>query len=464
MRWKIKTIASSEETDILEREVKICGWIRTVRAQKNFTFVTINDGSNRAGMQVILSPSLPDYTSISSQLSTGSSVAITGKIVKSPGKEQLYEMQATKVDIHQICPPDYPLQKKRHSNEFLRTIAHLRPRTNLQGAISRVRNCLAMSTHSFFQKNGFLYLQTPIITTSDCEGGGDLFHVTTLNLDAIPKNADKYTDYTQDFFSTPTFLTVSGQLNAEAYACALCDVYTFGPTFRAENSHTTRHLAEFWMIEPEMAFADLHDIVQIAEQYLQYLIQEVLKTCHEDLALFDQFVEKGLIERLNQLACVNFAHLTYTEAVAILKKSKASFHYPVNWGCDLQTEHERHLTDIIYQKPVVITDYPKDIKAFYMRSNSDDKTVAAFDLLVPKVGELIGGSQREERLAYLEDKVQERNLDLEKYQWYFDLRRFGSVPHSGFGLGFERLVQFVCGVENIRDVVAFPRVSGSALF
>ena len=373
-------------------------------------------------------------------------------------------MQAKKLHLLGSAPNDYPLQKKRHSFDFLRTIAHLRPRTNTQGAVARVRSRLAFATHRFFQERGYVYLQSPIITGSDCEGAGEMFQVTTLNLDNPPKNEEGRVDFTKDFFGQKAFLTVSGQLNGEAYASALSDIYTFGPTFRAENSHTSRHLAEFWMIEPELAFADLPIIATLAEEYLKALIADVLENCEEDLQFFNQFIEKGLIDRLTQVRDTPFLRITYTEAINILEKSGRSFEYPAVWGSDLQSEHERYLAEDYYKSPIILTDYPKEIKAFYMRENEDGKTVAALDVLVPKIGEIIGGSQREERYDILKAKFEKHHLDLETYQWYLDLRKYGSVPHGGFGLGFERLVQFTTGIDNIRDAIAFPRIPGNCDF
>ncbi len=431
-------------------KITLCGWVRTIRKQKTFAFIDLNDGSCLKGFQIIAG----EGVSVD-DIHTGSSVRIDGTIVESPGGGQSTELAAEKIHVYDPCAhEDYPLQKKRHSVEFLRTIAHLRPRTNLQGAVARVRNALAYGVHNFFQERGFLYLHSPILTASDCEGAGELFQVTTLDL------TQGHEDFSSDFFGKQTFLTVSGQLNAEAFACALSDVYTFGPTFRSENSHTARHLAEFWMIEPEMAFADLNDDMESAEAFVKHCIKHVLDTCPEDMEFFDKFVEKGLIDRLQKVISADFARLPYTEAIEILEKSGKSFEFPHEWGADLQTEHERYLAEEHLKKPVFITDYPKSLKAFYMRDNDDGRTVAAMDLLVPKIGELIGGSQREERLDILTEKATAHKLDLDAYKWYIDLRRYGSVPHSGYGLGFERLIQFTTGVENIRDVIPFPRVSG----
>lgn len=453
MRTKIKQIFQSEGhgTSLIGKEITVKGWVRTVRAQKNFSFIEVNDGSTLSNLQVISETEIPQ------DLTTGASVVVIGKIVESPGKNQKVELAAATVALLGTANPEsYPLQKKRHSFEFLRTIAHLRPRTNTQGAVARVRNSLAFATHKFFQERGFLYVHTPIITASDCEGAGQQFKVTTLEGGNV--------DYTKDFFSKPAYLTVSGQLNGEIYACALSDIYTFGPTFRAENSNTTRHLAEFWMIEPEMAFANLQDDMECAESYLKYILTHLLNDCEEDIAFFDQFIENGLINRLANVINSPFEHLPYTKAIDILKKSGKTFEYSCDWGCDLQSEHERYLAEEVFKKPLILTDYPKEIKAFYMRGNEDGKTVAAMDVLVPKIGEIIGGSQREERYDVLKQKIIDCKLDPEAYWWYLDLRKYGSVPHAGFGAGFERLILFATGMENIRDVIPFPRYPGSADF
>ncbi|MDN3509441.1 MAG: asparagine--tRNA ligase [Candidatus Neptunochlamydia sp.] len=456
-RQKIKSILQADES-IIGQTLLVCGWIRTVRDQKTFAFIEITDGSSFSNFQVIANPEMIK------DLSTGAAIAVSGEIVKSPGNKQKYEMQAKELRLLGDTPDDYPLQKKHHSFDFLRTIAHLRPRTNTQGAVARVRSRLAYATHRFFQEKGYVYLQSPIITGSDCEGAGEMFQVTTLNLDNTPKNDEGKIDFTKDFFGQKAFLTVSGQLNGEAYASALSDIYTFGPTFRAENSHTSRHLAEFWMIEPELAFADLPIIATLAEEYLKTLVSDVLENCSEDLQFFNQFIEKGLIDRLTQVRDTPSLRLTYTEAIEILEKSGRSFEYPVKWGSNLQSEHERYLAEEYCKSLIILTDYPKEIKAFYMRENGDEKTVAALDVLVPKIGEIIGGSQREERYDVLKAKFEKHHLDLETYQWYLDLRKYGSVPHGGFGLGFERLVQFTTGIDNIRDAIAFPRVAGNCDF
>ncbi|MCE5294884.1 MAG: asparagine--tRNA ligase [Chlamydiales bacterium] len=464
MRTKVKTLLAQEHSIIVGKEFTIKGWVKTVRNQKTNTFVEVNDGSCFTNIQVVVDPSLPGYEKIATNLATGVAVEVIGKVVESPGQNQNIEMHPTKFEIvGNIDPDNYPLQKKRHSFEFLRTIAHLRPRTNTFGAVARVRNAAAMATHLFFQQRGFLYVHTPVITASDCEGAGAMFQVTTLDLQKPPVKEGKV-DYTQDFFAKPSYLTVSGQLNGETYACALSDIYTFGPTFRAENSNTSRHLAEFWMIEPEMAFADINDDKECAESYIKYVVKHVLEHCQDDMAFFNQYIEPGVIERLQKVVDTPFEHSTYTYAIRVLQKSGKTFQYPVEWGLDLQSEHERYLTEEFFNKPVILTDYPRKIKSFYMRDNDDGKTVACMDVLVPKIGEIIGGSQREERIDVLERKLQEFNLDPQSYQWYLDLRRHGSVPHSGFGLGFERLLQFITGLDNIRDVIPFPRYPGNADF
>jgi asparaginyl-tRNA synthetase len=463
MRTKIQQIISVENFEpLIGKTVTVSGWVRTIRDQKNFAFIEISDGSTLANLQVILESSQKDFEKIP-QITTGTSVSIEGEIVKSLGKNQKVELKASKLNIFGLCDAEtFPLQKKRHSFEFLRTIAHLRSRTNTQGAVLRVRNTLAFAIHEFFQERGFLYVQTPIITASDCEGGGELFRVTTLN--EFKKLPNGSIDFSQDFFGKAAYLTVSGQLNGETLACALSDIYTFGPTFRAENSNTSRHLAEFWMIEPEMAFATLKEDMECAESFLKFVIRRALDRSFEDLQFFDQFIEKGLLDRLRSIVAQPFAHLTYTEAVTILEKAPKKFEYPVAWGKDLQSEHERYLAEDYCKKPVILTDYPQQIKAFYMRMNEDGKTVSAMDVLVPKIGEIIGGSQREERLDVLEQKIEKMGFKKEDYWWYLELRKFGTVPHAGFGLGFERLVQFVTGMENIRDVIPFPRFPGHADF
>jgi len=455
MRIKIKQILHAKDPSLLiEKKVTVSGWIRTVRDQKTFAFIELNDGTTLANLQIIADASLID----SSKLTTGASISATGILVESPGKNQALEVKAEKIELIGACSAEtFPLQKKRHSFEFLRTIAHLRPRTNTQGAVLRVRSALAFATHLFFHQRGFYYVQTPLITGSDCEGGGEMFRVTTLE-------PGKPADFSKDFFGKPAYLTVSGQLEGEILALALSDIYTFGPTFRAENSNTSRHLAEFWMIEPEMAFATLKDNMECAESYLKFCVNYVLEHCREDIQFFDKFIENGLIQRLQHVATSPFAHITYTNAIEILKKSGKNFEFPVEWGTDLQSEHERYLAEEHAKKPVILTDYPAEIKSFYMRQNDDGKTVAAMDVLVPKIGEIIGGSQREERLDILETKIADFGLNREDYWWYLQLREYGSVPHAGFGLGFERLVLFTTGMENIRDVIPFPRYPGHADF
>ncbi|XP_062189639.1 asparagine--tRNA ligase, chloroplastic/mitochondrial-like [Phragmites australis] len=456
------------------KELAVRGWVRTCRAQRTVTFVEVNDGSCLSNMQCVLTPDTEGYDQIDS-ITTGASVLVEGVVASSQGGKQKVELKVSKITvIGKSDPTSFPIQKKRASREFLRTVAHLRPRTNTFGAVARVRNALAYATHKFFQDNGFVWVSSPIITASDCEGAGEQFYVTTLISNSgeggclvndIPATKDGRVDWSQDFFCKPAFLTVSGQLNGETYASALSDIYTFGPTFRAENSNTARHLAEFWMIEPELAFADLNDDMACATAYLQYVVKYILENCKEDMDFFNTWVDKGIIDRLNDVVEKNFIHLSYSDAVELLLGSKKNFEFPVKWGLDLQSEHERYITEVAFGgRPVIIRDYPKEIKAFYMRQNDDGKTVAAMDLLVPRVGELIGGSQREERLDHLEARLDEQNLNKDSYWWYLDLRRYGSVPHAGFGLGFERLVQFVTGIDNIRDVIPFPRVPGSAEF
>ncbi|MEC7839937.1 MAG: asparagine--tRNA ligase [Chlamydiota bacterium] len=467
MRTRIKQLKFPESgsDSFVGKELTVKGWVRTVRHQKTFSFIELNDGSTLTSFQVIIDENTKNYKKLVTDLTTGSSISAIGKIVESPGKKQALEMHATEIEVIGECDPEtYPLQKKRHSFEFLRSIAHLRPRTNTIGAVTRVRNALAFATHRFFQEQGFLYINTPIITGSDCEGAGEMFKVTTLDFDKTPRTKDGDVDYSEDFFGKPSFLTVSGQLNGEIYATALSDVYTFGPTFRAENSNTSRHLAEFWMIEPEMAFADLNDNMDNVEAYLKYVIGYALEHCREDMLFFNKYISEGLIDRLTQLVEEDFERTSYTYAVRILEKSGKKFQYPVKWGMDLQTEHERYLAEEFFSKPVIVSDYPKDIKAFYMRDNDDNKTVAAMDVLVPKVGEIVGGSQREERLGVLEEKLAHHGLDKESYWWYLELRKYGSVPHAGYGVGFERLVQYVTGMDNIRDVIPFPRHPGSSEF
>ncbi len=447
--------------------VVVQGWVRTRRDSKGgFSFLEVNDGSSLAGIQIVADSSLANYESDVLRLGTGCCVRVEGELRESPGKGQAVEVLAKTINVVGWVeePDSYPLQKKRHSMEFLREVAHLRPRSNTFGAVARVRNCLAAATHEFFQSRGFLYLHAPIITASDCEGAGEMFTVTTLDPAAAPRTPDGAVDYAADFFGRRTALTVSGQLAAETYACALTNVYTFGPTFRAENSNTSRHLSEFWMIEPEMAFCDLEGDVDLAEAYIKHMFRAALDRCPDDMAFFNQWIDKTAIETLEHIVASDFARITYTEAVDILTASGEAFEFPVEWGSDLQSEHERYLTERHFQKPVIVVDYPKAIKAFYMRLNDDERTVAAMDVLVPKTGEIIGGSQREERRDVLERRMRECELNPEDYWWYLDLRRYGTVPHAGFGLGFERTVQFVTGMANIRDVIPYPRTPKSAEF
>lgn len=463
--------------DRVGQTFSVRGWVRTCRAQKSVTFIEVNDGSCLSNLQCVMGSDIEGYDKVESGLiTTGASIFIDGVLVASTGSKQKVELRTTKLVLIGSCDAaTFPVQKKKASREYLRSVAHMRPRTNTFGAVARVRNALAYATHKFFQEMGFVWVASPIITASDCEGAGEQFCVTSLlpsskedvgsPISMIPSTKDGYVDWAQDFFGKPAFLTVSGQLNGETYACALSDVYTFGPTFRAEQSNTSRHLAEFWMIEPELAFANLNDDMACATAYLQYVVRFILDNCKEDMEFFNTWIEKGLITRLSNVAEKEFVQLTYTDAVELLLKAKKKFEFPVTWGCDLQSEHERYITEEAFSgSPVIIKDYPKDIKAFYMRENVDGKTVAAMDVLVPRVGELIGGSQREERLELLENRMEQLGLRKESYWWYLDLRRYGSVPHAGFGLGFERLVQFATGMENIRDVIPFPRTPGSAEF
>ena len=448
-------------------EMTVAGWVRTRRDSKaGFSFIELNDGSCQGNLQVVAPTSLPNYDSEIVKLHPGASVKVTGTLVASEGKGQAVDLKATDVKVLGFCDPmEYPLGKTRISFERLREVAHLRPRTNTFGAVARVRNTLAFATHEFFQGRGFYYFNAPLITASDCEGAGEMFQVTTLDIENPPRVKETgRVDFSQDFFGRPANLTVSGQLEAETYACALGSVYTFGPTFRAENSNTTRHLAEFWMIEPEVAFADLHDDADLAEDFLRHLICSVLKKCPEELKFFNDRIEKGLLDNLTRLSDAKFTRITYTEAIKILEKAADKFEFKPSWGVDLQSEHERYLAEETFHGPVIVMDYPRDIKAFYMRLNDDQKTVAAMDVLLPNVGEIIGGSQREERLDVLERRIRETGMDPKDYWWYCDLRRFGSVPHAGFGLGFERMVRFCTGMGNIRDVIPYPRTPQSAEF
>ena len=461
-RTKIKQIFTEA---LVDTEVWVQGWIRTRRESKTFAFLEVNDGSTIKNLQIIADQQLPGYADWIKELTTGSCVGIKGKLVPSQGKGQSVEMQAQQVEVYGTADAEtYPLQKKGHTLEFLREIAHLRARTNTFGAVYRLRNAMAFGVHQYFQDQGFLYLHTPILTGSDTEGAGEMFAVTTLPLQQIPKNDTGEIDFTQDFFGKPTHLTVSGQLNGETAALALSDIYTFGPTFRAENSNTTRHLAEFWMIEPEMAFYDLTANMDLAEDFLRYLIRIALTQHRDDLDFLTKQYDPDLINRLEFILNNPFIRITYTEAIDILISSAKSFEYPVSWGADLQSEHERFLVEEHFASPVIVTDYPKTIKAFYMRQNEDGKTVRAMDILFPGIGEIIGGSQREERYEVLLARIQEMGLSEQDYSWYLDTRRYGSAPHSGFGLGFERLLLFVTGMSNIRDVIPFPRTPGNADF
>ncbi len=449
--------------DLSGKEVLVCGWIRNIRDTKTFGFIEINDGSFFKNLQVVFDDSLDNFAEIA-KLNIGSAIKVTGHVVETPQAKQPYEIKATAVEIEGASNSEYPLQKKRHTFEYLRTIAHLRPRTNTFSAVFKVRSVLAYAIHRFFQDRGFVYVHTPIITSSDCEGAGEMFQVTTMDLNNPPRNDGGQIDYSQDFFGKYTALTVSGQLAVEPYAMAFGKVYTFGPTFRAENSNTTRHAAEFWMIEPEIAFADLNDDMKLAEDMIKYIISYVMENAKEEMDFFNEFVDKGLYKRLNSILNSDFGCITYTEAIELILKSDHEFQYPVKWGSDLQTEHERYLTEQIMKKPMFVINYPKEIKAFYMKVNDDNKTVAAMDLLVPGVGEIIGGSQREERLDVLEKRMEDMNLDKEEYGWYLDTRRFGGTKHAGFGLGFERILMYMTGMQNIRDVLSYPRTVKNAEF
>lgn len=458
-RIAIKTLYEKSD-EFGGKAVTVMGWARTVRDGKEFGFIDLNDGSSFKGVQIVFErANLENYDEIARQ-NVGASLTVKGTLVLTPEAKQPFEIKANKITVEGTSSPDYPLQKKRHSLEYLREIAYLRPRTNTFGAVFRIRSEAAFAIHEFFNSRGFVYVHTPLITGSDCEGAGAMFQVTTLPLADVPVKNGKV-DYTQDFFGKQASLTVSGQLSAEAYAMAFGSVYTFGPTFRAEKSNTTRHAAEFWMIEPEMAFADLSDDMDVAEAMVKYIIRHVMKTCPDELAFLNSFVDKGLLDRLNNVESNEFVRLPYTEAISILEPVKDKFEFPVFWGCDLQSEHERYLTEQVYGKPVFLTDYPKEIKAFYMRLNDDGKTVAAADLLVPGIGELIGGSQREERYDVLVNRIKELGMKPEDYDWYLNLRKYGGVTHSGFGLGFERMIMYLTGIGNIRDVIPFPRTVGN---
>ncbi|GAA0693870.1 asparagine--tRNA ligase [Clostridium cadaveris] len=447
----------------IDSEISICGWIRTLRDSKTFGFIELNDGTFFKNLQIVFDDSLENFKEIA-KLPISSSLTVVGKVVATPQAKQPFEIKATTIVVEGLSNSDYPLQKKRHSFEYLRSIAHLRPRSNAFSAVFRVRSVAAYAIHKFFQERGFVYTHTPIITGSDCEGAGEMFQLTTLDLKDVPKTEDGSIDFKEDFFGKETNLTVSGQLNAECFALAFKNVYTFGPTFRAENSNTARHAAEFWMIEPEIAFADLQDDMELAEDMLKYVIKYVMDECPEEMQFFSSFVDKGLLDRLTNVVSSDFGRVTYTEAVELLQKAAKKFEYPVSWGSDLQTEHERYLTEEVFKRPVFVTDYPKEIKAFYMRMNDDGKTVAATDCLVPGIGEIIGGSQREERLDVLEKRIEELGLHKEDYWWYLELRKYGGTKHAGFGLGFERLIMYITGMSNIRDVIPFPRTTGTAEF
>lgn len=453
-----------KETDrFLNQKVELSGWVRTVRSSKAFGFIEINDGSFFENIQVVFEESLANFTEIG-KLTISSALRIQGTLVPSPGAKQPFELKAEHIEVLSLSAADYPLQKKRHTFEYLRTIAHLRPRTNTFAAVFRVRSVVAYAIHKFFQEKGYVYVNTPIITGSDAEGAGEMFRVTALDMAKPPQDEAGSVDFAKDFFGRAASLTVSGQLNAEAYCMAFRNVYTFGPTFRAENSNTARHAAEFWMIEPEIAFADLLDNMNLAEEMMKFIIQYAMDNAPEEMAFFNNFVDKTLFDRLENILGSEFGHITYTEAVELLEKENASFEYPVHWGTDLQTEHERYLTEKVFKKPVFVSDYPKGIKAFYMRLNDDNKTVAAMDLLVPGVGEIIGGSQREERLEVLQNRMKESGLNEADYGWYLDLRRYGGVKHAGYGLGFERVIMYLTGMSNIRDVISFPRTANSCEF
>ena len=462
MRDQITTVKEilADPQSYADKSVTVGGWIKSNRDSKQIGFIVLNDGTTFTTLQIVYSDQTKDFAKIAA-LNDGTAILATGKIVLTPDAKQPFEMQAEEIEVEGDSSPDYPIQRKRHSFEFLRTMPHMRVRTNTFQAVFRVRSLIALAIHSFFAERGFVYVHTPIITGSDAEGAGEMFQVTTLPLEEVPKTEEGAVDYTEDFFKKPTNLTVSGQLNVESYIFAFRDVYTFGPTFRAEASNTTRHAAEFWMIEPEMAFADLADNMRIAEDMIKYIIRFVLEKAPEEMAFFNSFIDKGLLERLNHVLNSDFGHITYTEAIEILEKQNDRFENKVYWGCDLQTEHERYLTEQEFKRPVFVTDYPKDIKAFYMKLNPDGKTVAAMDCLVPGIGEIIGGSQREDDLALLTQRMDELKLNKEDYGFYLDLRKYGSVRHSGFGLGFERCVMYLTGMENIRDVLPFPRTVGT---
>ena len=458
-RVELRKLAASSQ-QYADQQLTVAGWVRTIRTSKSLGFIELNDGTCFQNLQVVFEEGKVNNFNEVGKLNVGASIIVTGTLILTPEAKQPYEIHAATIEVEGNSTPDYPLQKKRHSMEFLRTIAHLRPRTNTFSAVFRVRSEAAFAIHKFFNERGFVYVHTPLITGSDCEGAGEMFRVTTLDMENPPRTEDGKVDFSQDFFGKPTSLTVSGQLEGECMAMAFSNIYTFGPTFRAEKSNTTRHAAEFWMMEPEIAFADLTDMMDLAEDMMKYVLSYVMERCPKEMAFFNQFIDKGLIERLELVASSDFARVTYTDAIELLKKNNDNFQYKVEWGTDLQTEHERYLTEQIFKKPVFVTDYPKEIKSFYMKQNPDGKTVAAADMLVPGIGELIGGSQREERLDVLEARMKELGLNTADYDWYLDLRRYGSVKHAGYGLGFERLLMYVTGIPNIRDVIPFPRTCG----
>ena len=452
-----------KQEEYVDQTVTIGGWGRSIRNSKNFGFIVVNDGTFFEPVQVVYSNVLENFDDVE-KLNVGAAIIVTGKLVATPGTKQPFEIQAEQIEIEGVSTPDYPLQKKKHSFEYLRTISHLRPRTNTFEAVFRVRSLIAYAIHKFFQERDFVYVHTPLITGSDCEGAGEMFRVTTLDMENLPKTEDGKVDYSQDFFGKESHLTVSGQLDVETYAHAFRNVYTFGPTFRAENSNTVKHAAEFWMIEPEICFADLHDDMDLAEDMIKYIISYVLENAPEEMAFFNQFIDTGLLDRLHNVLNSEFGRITYTDAIKELEKNNDNFEYPVSWGVDIQTEHERYLSEKIFGRPVFVTDYPKDIKAFYMKLNPDGKTVAATDLLVPGIGEIIGGSQREDDFEKLSARINELGLRKEDYWWYLDLRRYGGCPHAGFGLGFERMMMYLTGMQNIRDVLPFPRTPKNCEF
>jgi len=459
---EVKKIFRNTE-EYTNKKITIAGWIRTKRLSKNFGFIEMNDGTFFENIQIVFDDTMNNFEDVS-KLTLGSAIIVDGTLVESQGAGQKVELKAEKISIEGAADESYPLQKKRHTFEYLRTVAHLRPRTNAFSAVFRVRSLVAFAIHKFFQERGFVYVHAPIITGSDAEGAGEMFKVTTLDFDKLPRDEEGSVNFKEDFFAKSTNLTVSGQLEVETFCMAFKNVYTFGPTFRSENSNTARHAAEFWMIEPEIAFADLKDNMILAESMMKYIIKYVILNAPEEMEFFNKFIDEGLLERLNHVVDSDFGMVTYTEAIEILKKATKTFEYPVEWGCDLQTEHERYLTEEHFKKPLFVTNYPKDIKAFYMKLNDDNKTVAAMDLLVPGIGEIIGGSQREEDLVKLEKRIADMNLNIKEYEWYLDLRRFGTARHAGFGLGFERMVMYITGMANIRDVIPFPRTVGHAEF